>query len=368
VTTANVQEQLVSPAIAIEQPGYIYISLYNRSNSTNFVYFDDLTVTQAHSRVVVGSDFYPFGLAMDGTEITDEAYRYGYQGQFSEKDLTTGWNEFELRMYDARFGRWLSVDPYGIGASPYIGMANQPHMRMDPDGGCPGPPCIIGPALAEVVVTAAKPVASGLASGLASVGVGIVREIADIAKAGVNLAGSLYGNVAVQFDPNAKTFSSNGIVKHWSTERQDLFYEGLRTGGETVVISAATAGAGTILKPVVAPVVKAVKPLFKVHKTAAAAANTGVKVSSSTLDDAASMTMKQKGTHIFDGKLHPKPYLKDLAQQVGGEENLVRAALEKANGRFPASGIFELPVNVGGIDLTIRGFMNNGKPIINTIF
>jgi RHS repeat-associated protein len=85
--------------------------------------------------VVVGSDFYPFGLVMDGTEITDEAYRYGYQGQFSEKDLTTGWNEFELRMYDARFGRWLSVDPYGQYASGYVGMGNSPGMGVDPDGG-----------------------------------------------------------------------------------------------------------------------------------------------------------------------------------------------------------------------------------------
>jgi RHS repeat-associated protein len=142
---ANAQERLVSPAITVEQPGLLYITLYNRSNSANFVYFDDLTVTQAHSRVVVGSDFYPFGLVMDGTEITDEAYRYGYQGQFSEKDLTTGWNEFELRMYDARFGRWLSPDPYGQFASPYVGMGNNPIMSVDPTGGCV-PPCGVSAA------------------------------------------------------------------------------------------------------------------------------------------------------------------------------------------------------------------------------
>jgi RHS repeat-associated protein len=158
----------------VEQPGLLYITLYNRSNSTNFVYFDDLTVTQAHSRVVVGSDFYPFGLAMDGTEITDEAYRYGYQGQFSEKDLTTGWNEFELRMYDARFGRWLSPDPYGQFASPYVGMGNNPIMSVDPTGGlcCGGMKeamaeaakigaanlqiQLFGKALSDVVVTAPR--------------------------------------------------------------------------------------------------------------------------------------------------------------------------------------------------------------------
>ncbi|MFP4545207.1 MAG: hypothetical protein ACLFQU_13330, partial [Candidatus Kapaibacterium sp.] len=90
--------------------------------------------------------------------------------------------------------------------------------------------------------------------------------------------------------------------------------------------------------------------------------------SKSTIDEAVSITMKQKGTHIFAGKLHPKPYINDLATQLGGRENVIRAALQNANGRFPASGVFELPVNVGGTNLTIRGFINNGKPIINTMF
>jgi RHS repeat-associated protein len=72
--------------------------------------------------------------------ITDEAYRYGYQGQFSEKDLTTGQQEFELRNYDPRIGRWLSPDPYGQFASPYLAMGNNPASNVDPDGGFTGGP------------------------------------------------------------------------------------------------------------------------------------------------------------------------------------------------------------------------------------
>ena len=90
--------------------------------------------------------------------------------------------------------------------------------------------------------------------------------------------------------------------------------------------------------------------------------------SKSTIDDAVSITINQKGKHIFAGKLHPKPYLNELATQMGGKKNVIRAALQNANGRFPASGIFELYVNVGGKNLTIRGFINNGKPIINTMY
>jgi RHS repeat-associated protein len=65
-----------------------------------------------------------------------ESYRFGYQGQFSEEDDETGWNSFELRMYDAVIGRWTSMDPYRQFSSPYIGMGNNPVIYYDPNGGC----------------------------------------------------------------------------------------------------------------------------------------------------------------------------------------------------------------------------------------
>jgi RHS repeat-associated protein len=135
-TSANgSHQQLVMDPIKIEKPGYIYISLYNRSDHLTPVYFDELTVTVTPSPVVAGADYYPFGLPLDASEITDEPYRYGYQGQYSEENEHTGWNEFELRMYDARLGRWLSADPYGQYYSLYMAMNNAPHMSVDPDGG-----------------------------------------------------------------------------------------------------------------------------------------------------------------------------------------------------------------------------------------
>jgi len=78
------------------------------------------------------SDYYPFGGTINpgGT-----SYRYGYQGQNAEKDAETGWNAFELRMYDSRIGRWLQYDPKGQFNSPYIGMGNDPVRGTDPDGG-----------------------------------------------------------------------------------------------------------------------------------------------------------------------------------------------------------------------------------------
>jgi hypothetical protein len=48
---------------------------------------------------------------------------------------------FELRLWDGRLGRWLTVDPYYEFSSPYLGMGNNPISLIDPDGG------IIQPAL-----------------------------------------------------------------------------------------------------------------------------------------------------------------------------------------------------------------------------
>jgi RHS repeat-associated protein len=65
-----------------------------------------------------------------------DKHRYGYQGDFAEKDTETGFSHFELREYDSKIGRWLVPDPYRQYASPYVGMGNDPVNGVDPDGGC----------------------------------------------------------------------------------------------------------------------------------------------------------------------------------------------------------------------------------------
>ncbi len=79
------------------------------------------------------ADYYPFGMPMPNKQTTDENYRYSFQGQ--EKDPETGMEAFELRLWDGRLGRWLTVDPKGQYFSPYLGMGNNPISLTDPDGG-----------------------------------------------------------------------------------------------------------------------------------------------------------------------------------------------------------------------------------------
>ncbi len=79
-------------------------------------------------------DYYPFGSPMPGRSIANTAaYQQGYQGQ--QLDPETGFNAFELRLYDSRLGSWLSPDPYRQHLSPYMAMSNNPFSFIDPDGG-----------------------------------------------------------------------------------------------------------------------------------------------------------------------------------------------------------------------------------------
>lgn len=124
-----------------QQKGYIYIWVSNESENTK-VWFDDLKVTHTKSRVIQASDYYAWGSTMREQRTPEnDTYRFGYQGQFAEKDEETGWNHFELRQNDPIIGRWTTRDPKNAGFSPYWSMDNNPIIKTDPDGGCTNGKC-----------------------------------------------------------------------------------------------------------------------------------------------------------------------------------------------------------------------------------
>jgi RHS repeat-associated protein len=86
----------------------------------------------ATSTVNSYADYYPFGEQLPNRKSFG-GYRYAFQGQ--ELDQETGMEAFKLRLWDGRIGRWLSPDPYGQYASPYLGMGNNPVTGIDQDGG-----------------------------------------------------------------------------------------------------------------------------------------------------------------------------------------------------------------------------------------
>jgi RHS repeat-associated protein len=79
------------------------------------------------------ADYYPFGELFPGRNASDNNYRYAFQGQ--ELDTDTNMEAFQLRLWDGRIGRWLSTDPAGQYASPYLGMGNNPINGIDTNGG-----------------------------------------------------------------------------------------------------------------------------------------------------------------------------------------------------------------------------------------
>jgi len=88
--------------------------------------------------------------------------------------------------------------------------------------------------------------------------------------------------------------------------------------------------------------------------------------SSRTIDDAIRWASRpEKLTHIFA----PKHNLGPLTNQLGGQQNTLRAVLNAANGKLPASGVFNnIPVNVNGYTIFLRGSVHNGIPKLGTMF
>ncbi|MCX6323304.1 MAG: RHS repeat-associated core domain-containing protein [Sphingobacteriales bacterium] len=112
--------------------------MYLSNESDEHVYFDNLKVQLRHKHIIEENHYYAYGLKIAG--ISSKAFDapknpYQYQGDYSEFDDETGWNDFALRSYDPQTGRFINADPYDQFASPYVGMGNDPVNNTDPSGG-----------------------------------------------------------------------------------------------------------------------------------------------------------------------------------------------------------------------------------------
>ena len=126
----------VQTALRVQQAGTVEVAV--GSDDSNWEsYFDDLRLEQTGSLIVQEQHQYAYGSPLVGLNyaVGNKRYRYGYQGQYAEKDVETGFESFELRLYNNRIGRWMSYDPKEQFHSPYIGMGNNPASQVDPDGG-----------------------------------------------------------------------------------------------------------------------------------------------------------------------------------------------------------------------------------------
>ena len=100
---------------------------------------DNVTVDYNIADVVTANDYYPFGMQMPGRnfEQTNGVYRYGFNGKENDKDIENGAQNYGMRIYDTRLGKFLSVDPVTRSypkLTPYQFASNSPLAGTDQDG------------------------------------------------------------------------------------------------------------------------------------------------------------------------------------------------------------------------------------------
>ncbi len=85
------------------------------------------------------NDYYPFGMTLPNRSGSAGSYRYGFQGQEKDDEISGEGNSYsaEFWQYDPRVARRWNTDPVVVAnESPYAAFRNSPIMFNDPEGDC----------------------------------------------------------------------------------------------------------------------------------------------------------------------------------------------------------------------------------------
>jgi len=95
------------------------------------------TVLYYTADVISATNYYHFGSQMPGRNLEGERYRFGFNGQEKDNEISGTGNSYtaEYWQYDARLGRRWNVDPKGKPyESPFSVFSNNPMIMIDPEG------------------------------------------------------------------------------------------------------------------------------------------------------------------------------------------------------------------------------------------
>ena len=89
--------------------------------------------------VITAQDYAPFGAILPGRKYAQvsSSYRYGFNGKENDKDAGEGIQDYGMRIYDGRLGRFLSEDPLTKKypeLTPYQFASNTPIQAIDLNG------------------------------------------------------------------------------------------------------------------------------------------------------------------------------------------------------------------------------------------
>jgi RHS repeat-associated protein len=76
-------------------------------------------------------------MTMPGRNYSSNLYRYGFNGKENDKAINEGGQDYGMRIYDTRLGKFLSVDPIAMEypeLTPYQFASNRPIEGIDLDG------------------------------------------------------------------------------------------------------------------------------------------------------------------------------------------------------------------------------------------
>ncbi|AYL93832.1 RHS repeat-associated core domain-containing protein [Mucilaginibacter celer] len=101
---------------------------------------DNTTIDYYLADVVAEQEYYAFGAIMPGRSVNTAGYRYGFNGKENDSDVGKGTGnqqDYGMRIYDPRIGKFLSVDPLTSQYpyyTPYQFAGNTPIQAIDLDG------------------------------------------------------------------------------------------------------------------------------------------------------------------------------------------------------------------------------------------
>ncbi|WP_345026717.1 polymorphic toxin type 10 domain-containing protein, partial [Ravibacter arvi] len=171
--------------IATEE-GQIAVTGNGNTYTPNYYLKDHLgnvrAVINKEGTILQETEYFPFGLAVPKTG-NDAVNKYQFLNR--EKQPETGYMDLMRRFYDPTIGRFMQVDPVTETQENYSVYQygwNNPILRSDPNGDCPGCP----PSSGEMVVADDGRLARGIVESFKSTAAGLwnlVRHPIESAKA-----------------------------------------------------------------------------------------------------------------------------------------------------------------------------------------
>ncbi|RFS18648.1 hypothetical protein DVR12_27435 [Chitinophaga silvatica] len=121
-------------------------TIWNQSNRIRYELTNHLgnvlaTISDVPSTIYNMTDYAPFGMQQVGRNYSlSGTYRYGFNGKENDNEVKGEGNQqdYGMRVYDPRIGRFLSGDPLQAQRtwmSPYNFVQNSPIIKIDPSGG-----------------------------------------------------------------------------------------------------------------------------------------------------------------------------------------------------------------------------------------